>query len=80
VATVTLGVLAVTDVVFLNIRGRTAELATIRTFGWRESVLARLVAAEELGRHRGRCTCRCNARALRGTEGGTSSPPCEENA
>jgi ABC-type antimicrobial peptide transport system permease subunit len=45
-ATVVLGVLAVADVVFLNIRERAAELATIRTFGWRESSLARLVVTE----------------------------------
>jgi putative ABC transport system permease protein len=45
-ATVTLGVLAVADVVFLNIRERAAELATIRSFGWRESALARLVVTE----------------------------------
>ena len=35
-ATVALGVLAVADVVFLNIRDRAAELATIRAFGWRK--------------------------------------------
>jgi putative ABC transport system permease protein len=46
VATVALGVLAVADVVFLNIRERAAELATIRSFGWRESSLARLVVTE----------------------------------
>jgi putative ABC transport system permease protein len=45
-ATVVLGVLAVADVVFLNIRERAAELATIRSFGWREAALARLVATE----------------------------------
>jgi putative ABC transport system permease protein len=45
-ATVTLGVLAVADAVFLNIRERAAELATIRSFGWRESALARLVVTE----------------------------------
>ena len=45
-ATVALGVLAVADVVFLNIRERAAELATIRAFGWRESSLARLVVTE----------------------------------
>jgi putative ABC transport system permease protein len=45
-ATVALGALAVADVVFLNIRERAAELATIRTFGWRESALARLVVTE----------------------------------
>jgi putative ABC transport system permease protein len=45
-ATVALGVLAVADVVFLNIQERAAELATIRSFGWRESALARLVITE----------------------------------
>jgi putative ABC transport system permease protein len=45
-ATVALGVLAVADVVVLNIRERAAELATIRTFGWRESALSRLVVTE----------------------------------
>jgi putative ABC transport system permease protein len=46
VATVALGVLAVADVIFLNIRDRAAELATIRNFGWRESALQRLVITE----------------------------------
>jgi hypothetical protein len=45
-ATVALGVLAVADVVFLNIRERAPELATIRTFGWPESALSRLVITE----------------------------------
>ena len=45
-ATVALGVLAVADVVFLNIRERAPELATIRTFGWRETTLSRLVITE----------------------------------
>jgi putative ABC transport system permease protein len=45
-ATAALGVLAVADVVFLNIRERAAELATIRSFGWRDRVLARLVITE----------------------------------
>jgi putative ABC transport system permease protein len=45
-ATVALGVLAVADVVFLNIRERAAELATMRSFGWRDTVLARLVVTE----------------------------------
>jgi putative ABC transport system permease protein len=46
VATVALGVLAVADVVFLNIRERAAELATLRSFGWHDSTLARLVITE----------------------------------
>jgi putative ABC transport system permease protein len=45
-ATVALGVLAVADVVFLNITERAAELATMRSFGWRDTVLARLVVTE----------------------------------
>lgn len=45
-ATVALGVLAVADVVFLNIRERAPDLAAIRTFGWRESALSRLVITE----------------------------------
>jgi len=45
-ATVALGVLAVADVVFLNIKERAAELATIRSFGWRDTALARLVITE----------------------------------
>jgi putative ABC transport system permease protein len=45
-ATAALGVLAVADVVFLNIRERAAELATIRSFGWRDSALGRLVITE----------------------------------
>jgi len=45
-ATAALGVLAVADVVFLNITERAAELATIRSFGWRDSALARLVVTE----------------------------------
>ncbi|HEU5391229.1 MAG TPA: FtsX-like permease family protein [Streptosporangiaceae bacterium] len=45
-ATVALGVLAVADVVFLNIRERAPELAAIRAFGWRETTLSRLVITE----------------------------------
>jgi putative ABC transport system permease protein len=45
-ATVALGVLAVADVVFLNITERSAELAAFRAFGWRESTLSRLVVTE----------------------------------
>jgi putative ABC transport system permease protein len=45
-ATVVLGVLAVADVVFLNITERAAELATLRSFGWRDILLARLVVTE----------------------------------
>ena len=45
-ATVALGILAVADVVFLNIRERAPELAAIRSFGWRETALSRLVITE----------------------------------
>ncbi|HTZ24831.1 MAG TPA: FtsX-like permease family protein [Streptosporangiaceae bacterium] len=45
-ATIILGVLAVADVMFLNITERAAELATIRSFGWRDAALARLVITE----------------------------------
>jgi putative ABC transport system permease protein len=45
-ATVALGVLAVADVVFLNIRERAPELAAIRAFGWRETALSRLIITE----------------------------------
>ena len=45
-ATVALGVLAVADVVFLNITERAAELATMRSFGWHDRTLARLVITE----------------------------------
>lgn len=45
-ATIALGVLSVADVVVLGIRERAPEFATMRTFGWRESVLGRLVITE----------------------------------
>jgi hypothetical protein len=45
-ATAALGTATVADVVFLNIRERAAELATMRSFGWRDSALARLVITE----------------------------------
>jgi putative ABC transport system permease protein len=44
--TVLLGVLAVTDVLFINIRERAAELATMRALGWPDRALARLVITE----------------------------------
>jgi len=46
IATVALGVLSVADVVVLGVRERAAEIATIRSFGWRESALGRLVVTE----------------------------------
>ncbi len=46
IATLALGILAVADVLLLNITERAGELATIRSFGWRESALGRLVVTE----------------------------------
>ncbi len=46
IAMVALGVLALADVVVLNIRERAAELATLRALGWPESALGRLVITE----------------------------------
>ncbi|HTZ92277.1 MAG TPA: FtsX-like permease family protein [Streptosporangiaceae bacterium] len=46
IATVGLGVLAVADVLYLNIRERAAELAAVRALGWPESALSRLVITE----------------------------------
>ncbi len=45
-ATVALGVLAVADVLWLNLRERAGELATLRATGWTESALSRLVIVE----------------------------------
>jgi putative ABC transport system permease protein len=45
-ATVALGVVAVADVLFLNIRERAPELATIRAQGWPEPALSRLIVTE----------------------------------
>jgi ABC-type lipoprotein release transport system permease subunit len=47
--TVLLGALAVADVLYLNIRERSAEFATLRAVGWPEGKLARLVTFEGLG-------------------------------
>ena len=49
VATVVLGVVAVADVLYLNIRDRAAELSALRAMGWSESALGRLVTYEGLG-------------------------------
>ncbi|MGR6319990.1 ABC transporter permease [Micromonospora soli] len=46
VATVLLGAAAVADVLYLNIRDRAAELATLRATGWTDTALARLVGYE----------------------------------
>ncbi|MEV0807556.1 FtsX-like permease family protein [Micromonospora sp. NPDC050200] len=48
VATVLLGVAAVADVLYLNIRDRAAELATLRATGWTDAALGRLVGYEGL--------------------------------
>jgi ABC-type antimicrobial peptide transport system permease subunit len=48
VATVVLGALAVGDVLYLNIRDRAAEFATLHATGWGDGALTRLVAYEGL--------------------------------
>ncbi|SCF17340.1 FtsX-like permease family protein [Micromonospora viridifaciens] len=48
VATVLLGAAAVADVLYLNIRDRAAELATLRAIGWTDGVLGRLIGSEGL--------------------------------
>ncbi|RKN32770.1 ABC transporter permease [Micromonospora musae] len=47
-ATVLLGAAAVADVLYLNIRDRAAELATLRAVGWTDAALARLIGYEGL--------------------------------
>jgi putative ABC transport system permease protein len=47
-ATVLLGAAAVADVLYLNIRDRAAELATLRAIGWTDAELGRLVGYEGL--------------------------------
>ena len=47
--TVVLGAAVVADVLYLNVRDRSAEFATLRAVGWREGPLARLVALEGVG-------------------------------
>jgi ABC-type antimicrobial peptide transport system permease subunit len=47
-ACLVLGGLAVADVLYLNLRDRSAEIATLRATGWRERQLTRLVALEGL--------------------------------
>lgn len=49
VVTVLIGAAAVADVLYLNIRERVAEFATLRALGWRESTLSRLVTLEGAG-------------------------------
>ncbi|MFU8876470.1 FtsX-like permease family protein, partial [Micromonospora sp. SL4-19] len=48
IATVLLGAAAVADVLYLNIRDRAAELATLRATGWTDTALSRLVGYEGL--------------------------------
>jgi putative ABC transport system permease protein len=48
-ATLVLGGLAVADVLYLNLRDRSAEVATLRATGWREGQLTRLVTFEATG-------------------------------
>jgi hypothetical protein len=48
-ATLVLGGLACADVLYLNLRDRSAEIATLRATGWRERQLTRLVALEGAG-------------------------------
>jgi len=49
IAVVVLGLAAVADVLFLNLRERAAELATLEATGWDDRALGRLVAVEGLG-------------------------------
>lgn len=46
--TIALAGLSIADVLFLNLRERAAEIVTLRTFGWTEAQLRRLVALEGL--------------------------------
>ncbi|MFF5174870.1 FtsX-like permease family protein [Micromonospora sp. NPDC000089] len=46
VATVLLGVAAVADVLYLSIRDRASELATLRAVGWSDAALGRLIGYE----------------------------------
>lgn len=43
---VLLASLSLADVIYLNLRERAAEIVTLRTFGWSETYLARVVAGE----------------------------------
>lgn len=49
IATLVLAGLGVANVLYLNIRDRGAEIATLRAIGWRERHLSRLVLVEGLG-------------------------------
>jgi ABC-type lipoprotein release transport system permease subunit len=48
-ATLVLGALSVADVLYLNLRDRSAEVATLRATGWRERQLTLLVVYEGIG-------------------------------
>ncbi len=48
VAVVLLGVAAVADVLYLNIRDRASELAVLRALGWTDAALGRLIGYEGL--------------------------------
>ncbi|GAB4054220.1 ABC transporter permease [Catellatospora paridis] len=48
-AVLLLGLAAVADVLFVNVRDRAAELAALRAMGWSAAAMARLVAYEGLG-------------------------------
>ncbi len=47
--TVLIGAFAVADVLYLNIRERASELATLRALGWHEATLSRLITIEGAG-------------------------------
>ena len=47
--TVLIGAFAVADVLYLNIRERVTELATLRALGWRDGTLGRLITLEGAG-------------------------------
>jgi putative ABC transport system permease protein len=49
VTTILLGAAAIADVLFLNLRERAGELATLRATGWDDRALGRLVALEGIG-------------------------------
>jgi putative ABC transport system permease protein len=49
IATLLLGVFAVGDVLYINVRERAAELAALWAAGWTDSALVRLIAYEGLG-------------------------------
>lgn len=46
--TIALGGFAVADVLYLNVKERAAEFVTLRTVGWRERDMVKLVAAEAI--------------------------------